>query len=186
MKIRRLTQTAFALKILKIFAFPIFHLLLVYFKISKNSESLFEAGYAYFQINNHVAAKHYFKKSIEKDGSNIYPRIWLAHILMHEKMFDEAEEHYRNIVRLDPKNNNALTNIAYVLIHTDRIYEAIEHLNEVIEILPDDSQNYSLLGECYYRIGDIENSLLNAHISIEKNHNDIMAVRLLKEIKGHP
>jgi tetratricopeptide (TPR) repeat protein len=91
-------------------------------------------------------------KAVPDDKDLLYARAMAAEKL---GMLDVTERDLREILRIDPKNVNALNSLGYTLTdRTTRFQEAMELLKQAMEIKPDDAFIMDSMGWLQYRLGN--------------------------------
>ena len=80
--------------------------------------------------------------------------VWFAYgsVLERAKRFDEAEEKFSQVLRIDPDNAAALNYLGYMLADLDRrIDDAHDMIQKALDIDPDNGAYLDSLGWVYYR-----------------------------------
>lgn len=78
---------------------------------------------------------------------------------MYEKMkrYEEAEQQFRRVLEMNPKNASALNYLGYMLADRGvRLEEAHQLISKALELDPDNAAYLDSLGWVYYRMGKLE------------------------------
>lgn len=67
--------------------------------------------------------------------------------------FEEAEEHLRRAITLDPRDTEALYSLAALRIDQQRYDEALEHLQHLIGIEPGYAKGLDAIGAVFFYLG---------------------------------
>lgn len=80
------------------------------------------------------------KLSKEQGSSEIAIEYWIGNLYETANSLDAAEEHYRNVLRLDPSNAGGMNNLGRFLIQYDRaVDEGISLVDNALKLSPDNS-----------------------------------------------
>jgi Flp pilus assembly protein TadD len=99
------------------------------------------------------------KKSKTKLPSGAAELIADAQRLFAAHKFDEAEQKYQDVLKLDPKNVYTLGNLATIELEMDKTDEAETHLQEALAIKPADAFCLGALGNLRFRQGKYDQAL---------------------------
>jgi tetratricopeptide (TPR) repeat protein len=107
---------------------------------------------AYMERGHHQMAVAEFRRALQvKPDAQAHDDLGVA--LQALGKFDEAAEHHRAALALNPKFVEALNNLATALFETGRIEEAIAYVKEVQKLHPAFPEAYLNLGTFYMRAG---------------------------------
>jgi tetratricopeptide (TPR) repeat protein len=93
-----------------------------------------------------------------------------ARALIAERFDDMAmiEQDLRRIIDLEPQNGRALNHLGYAMtLRTDRFAEAMELIERALAITPDDPAIIDSLGWVQYKLGMLEESIVNLRRAFE-------------------
>ena len=94
--------------------------------------------------------------------------------------FEDAIKHYREAIKLDPKQPvRVYQELAHQLIWHGYTEEAVTFLDDAIKSFPDQPGLYTALGACYSKIGDTYNAISNYEKAFELNRNQPLWVYLI-------
>ena len=101
----------------------------------------------------------------------------------YSDMSDEEKLEIINIrLKKDPKDAELLYDRASVYVNLERYNDAIIDLNKAIEIKPEKKEYHALLGDTYFRLGDMEHSYKAFESVITLDPNDKEGYLKLGEI----
>ena len=90
-----------------------------------------------------------------------------AAVSLHQQgKLDDAERHYRAVLRLQRDHPGVLYNLALVLIHTGRLVEAAGAYQKIIAVAPDDAMAHAYLGQVLRSLGRNEEALAHLQRSL--------------------
>lgn len=93
-----------------------------------------------------------------------------ARALIAERFDDMAviEQDLRRIIDLDPQNARALNHLGYAMtLRTDRFTEAMDLIERALTVTPDDPAIIDSLGWVQYKLGMLEESIINLRRAFE-------------------
>lgn len=105
------------------------------------------------------AADHHFKKALHLNPRLVTAQYLYGTHLATELHFEEAVEHGKIALELDPLNQALNGNIARVLYFLGRFDEAIELAQKNLELAPNFFFTHWALGVCYRQTGEFEKGL---------------------------
>jgi tetratricopeptide (TPR) repeat protein len=105
------------------------------------------------------------------------PDCWMAHsnlgtLLYNQGHIEEAMEHYRKAIQLNPNNCDDLNNLGLTLADEGRFDEAIENYYKAIQIKPDYSDALSNLGVALVVQGRFDEAIENIRKAIQIKPNN--------------
>jgi len=90
-----------------------------------------------------------------------------AAVSLHQQgKLDDAERHYRAVLRLQQGHPGVLYNLALVLIHTGRLVEAAGAYQKILAVTPDDAMAHAYLGQVLRSLGRNEEALAHLQRSL--------------------
>jgi len=72
---------------------------------------------------------------------------------------EKALEHYREVIRLDPKNLDNYFNAALILVEMNQTADALAYCTKILETRPDDPDVNEIAGQCQLQLGDYPKAL---------------------------
>lgn len=92
---------------------------------------------AYYNLKDYKKAVRYIRLALEVDQDNVAFLNQLAVSLKESGEFAEAQKTYNKVIKLDPKNLQALYNKALLLAQTEQTEESIKLLERITKAFPD-------------------------------------------------
>ncbi len=78
-------------------------------------------------------------------------------LLERQKLYDEAEKHFRAVLEIDPEDASALNYLGYMLADRNvRLDEAYQLIRKAVDLEPDNGAYLDSLGWVYYRQNKLE------------------------------
>lgn len=114
-------------------------------------------GWAHYKNGQLDKAVGFLRRSLSLDNEIADVHFHLATVLYDLEQFEEAIQHFRATVELDPENAFALNNLAYLFsernIHVD---EGLQLVDRALALEPDNSAFLDTKGWLLYRAGQLE------------------------------
>jgi len=82
-----------------------------------------------------------------------------AERLFSQRRYVEAEEKYKQVLKMDEKNPLSLANLAAIQLEMQKLNEADENLKKAVEIAPQDAYILSLMGMLRFQQGKYDEAL---------------------------
>ncbi|MEE8156085.1 MAG: tetratricopeptide repeat protein [Phycisphaerales bacterium] len=101
-----------------------------------------------------VQAITHFERAIEVKPQSSAIRHTFADTLLRAGRLEETEAQYREALKLDPENRNALLGLGELAMRENRLEEALRRLSQALGIEPYDSEVHEKLARLYTRLGD--------------------------------
>ena len=101
-------------------------------------------------------ALDHYRKALEIEPDDVFPRCNIAGILAKRGRFDEAVAWYRQALEIQPDCVMAHNNLGELLARQRRFDEAAYHYGKALQIQPDDAVAYSNLGTVWMSQGRLE------------------------------
>jgi tetratricopeptide (TPR) repeat protein len=125
---------------------------------------IFSQAILSFSEGDTITADRYIEKyiSISKERSIPHAIIQteLGEIYSEAKVFDKAEEHYRQALSVEPNNSVMTNNLSYFLIDKDRnINEGMELVESALKLQPDNFTYLDTKGWGLYKQGKYQEAL---------------------------
>ena len=79
--------------------------------------------------------------------------------LARQGFSSEAEEHFREALRINPQNSLALNNLAVLLLERGLVADSIVHLRRAIQSNPRNAEAHNNLGSALFRQGDRQEAI---------------------------
>ena len=117
-----------------------------------------DVAVAYSKNEDYERAAELFKKlvSIHPNSSELHFGLATSYAHLGEYHFDEAANEYREVLRLDPKNDVARLSLVKSLLSAragDAFRESLPYVREYIQNHADDPEGYGLEGQACRRLG---------------------------------
>ncbi len=116
----------------------------------------------YLQDKRFSDAKEILRRAEDKklDGeTNERLKYHMAAIYERQKDFDRAESLLKEVLKVNPKNADALNYIGYMLADRGvRLEEALEYVREALAIYPRNGAYLDSLGWAFFKLNDLENA----------------------------
>ena len=131
------------------------------------------------EVKMYQEAYDLYSEGLAKMPDNV--NILYARALTAEKIerIDVTFSDLEKIVKLDPKNEQALNALGYTLVdRTDRLQEGLDYILKAYEINPDDAATLDSLGWAYYRMGNHIEALKYLRQAFDKLKDSEIAAHL--------
>ena len=102
-----------------------------------------------------------FQHAIEVTENNYIAHRNLWHALLLNGKFEEAAEHLKITLKLNPRSPTTYMAMGLVLAHQDKPEEALQAYAKALAEKPDYAIVYNLAGETHYRLGNNEQAISN-------------------------
>ncbi|RFB68738.1 MULTISPECIES: tetratricopeptide repeat protein [unclassified Herbaspirillum] len=117
-------------------------------------------GIAFQEMDMLKDALECHKTSLLLDPTDIYAQNKIADTYIKQKDYDKANEHYRRVLELAPKDPNSYTKLASSLFtHQDRYEEAMALFHKALEVDPKHPITLNNVGATMYDYGETVSSL---------------------------
>lgn len=127
-----------------------------------------------------------FKKAIDVDPKAINARLALGGFYQGHNRLPEAEQQFRSAMSIEPKNPAPRAAIVRLLMEEGRRNEVEAFLRQTKHDLSDNPDGYTMLGDFYFAIGDLDKavaeygSLYRDHdkdIKVKKNYIQLLILK---------
>ena len=109
----------------------------------------------------------------------------LARAHESEGELKEAEQQYRDILKLDPENGAACHRLGVVMMNQGEADEGLLYLEQANLLLPDDADVVADLGYAYMDAGQIEQAMPLLQAAYDKNPDDKRVINNLAQALGY-
>jgi len=90
-----------------------------------------------------------------------------------QKRYEQAEQHFRQVLELDPTNSLTMNYYGYMLADkTSRTSEALKLIRKAVELDPMNGAYLDSLGWCYFKMGDFELAEDNLKKAVDRDQSD--------------
>lgn len=133
-------------------------------EIEPNKETIYyELGHLYLKKEDTLNAIHSFKLSVKENDENAFAHNSLAYALVQAEQFDEAIEHYKKAIKLNPdKEWTSIVCQALGLVYNQikgNEEAAIAMYDTAILLDPTSIDSYISIGDIYFNSGNLENAI---------------------------
>ena len=124
--------------------------------------------------NSRVIIDRLIRLSKEQGASERAIEYWIGNLYETANSLDEAEDHYRNALRLNSGNAGSMNNLAIFLIKNDRgIEEGMDLINDALKLSPDNAVFLWTKGLGCFKQGKYQESLS----LLQQVKNDLSEIR---------
>ena len=109
---------------------------------------------AYRQVAFWKNTETLWRRALAVTERNATAHVNLGQVLGNSTRYDEAEEHFRTTLELEPDSYLALVNLGFLCLKTDRHDEARELLERAVEVEPDHYQGHLYLAMTFLMLED--------------------------------
>jgi tetratricopeptide (TPR) repeat protein len=129
------------------------------------------------------AAEESFKKAVSLEPKSTVPHLALGNFYARHQRWSEAQAEYQQAIDLEPKNLSTRVALCELFLAQNQISKAEEVATQTKAALKDTSEGYRILGDLYFRIGDVPRalqeygSLFKEHpkdLRVEKNYIQLL------------
>ena len=144
---------------------------------------LLQIGKILARQKQYAEAEPYFRRVIDTDKTSYLGIMNLYTVYMTEQKTADAEKLLKEAIQNNPKSHEYLERLAYHYGTLGRRDDMLNVLAQIKSHAKDFEAVYRVVGDFYYRIGDVESAKksLNTVLQIDPNHKD--AQRSIDEIK---
>ncbi len=147
--------------------------------VSKNASGerarLFLAE-GYFYLEDLPKARETLAPLLNKGDFRAHALLLMGRIAVSENLLDEARQHFRDLLAVDPRNSRAWEYLA-VLHYQDRQYrECVEVLTEALLHFPDETRLLSLYGNALQQMGKLSDALVPLRRAYALDSGDINTI----------
>lgn len=124
-------------------------------EISGGNEMIqFQLGAVYERAKSYEQAEEQFLQIIKKNPRNAGALNYLGYMWADRGVrLDEALEHIKQAVELDPNNGAYLDSLGWVYFKLDRLPEAEQYLGEALRRVKNDATIHEHMGDLYFKRG---------------------------------
>jgi tetratricopeptide (TPR) repeat protein len=127
------------------------------------AEEYYSIGMAYFELGKYAEAERWLNRARSADRTMIASEYNLGRIAFETGRYEDALNHFENILRQDPQNVMVLKAAAYTYIRTGDFSKAEAYYSRVMNLVPesaDDGYNYALVLHAIEKYEECEAVLL--------------------------
>lgn len=136
---------------------------------SSRSESYLMLAVLQLRSNLPDQAEVNFKKAVAVDAKAVNAQIALGSFYQAHNRLSEAEQQFRHAIEVDPRNPTPRAALVRVLMQEDETDQAEAFLRQTKKDLSDNSEGYSMLGDFYFALNDIDKATTE-YSSLFKDH----------------
>ncbi len=107
-------------------------------------------AYSAYQAGNHDEARRSYKAVLRADGLNIDAMLGLGAIATREGRVADAEDWYRRVLRLEPRNDIARTALLYAQTQSRPQLGDESQIKSMLAKSPNNASLYAALGDIYF------------------------------------
>lgn len=153
---------------------------------SNRSESFLMLAVLQLRSNLPDQAEANFKQAIKVDPTAMNAQLALGSFYQAHNRLPEAEQQFRHAIDVDTKDPSPRAALVRVLMQEGNRTEAEAVLRQTKKDLPDNSEGYSMLGDFYFAINDIDRatseytSLFAAHpkdLKVKRNYVQLLILK---------
>lgn len=127
--------------------------------VPNNALFLFFKGTATHQLENNDEARWAFNKILKQGTSNIQlltqTHFSMAEIFRDEGQHAKSDEHFEEVLEIDPRNHLAMNNYAYYLsLRNEKLEHASQMVQKALELQPNSSPYLDTYGWILYQQGE--------------------------------
>lgn len=125
----------------------------------ENSLLVIDLALAQKQANKLDASFGTLSNWLDKHPTDISVRIVLADMLLDNGRLDEAQKHYTEIIKLQPKRSGAWNNLAWLLAQKGKLDEALKYAEQAYSLAPNDPMIMDTLGDILLKKGQTQKAV---------------------------
>jgi Tfp pilus assembly protein PilF len=108
-----------------------------------------------------------------KPEDKLYMSFLRGELYDREKMYDEAEQQFRDALKIDPQNAAVLNYLGYMLVdHGEKLNEALGMIRQAVELDPQNGAYLDSLGWAYFKTGQYSQAEDNLRKANERMNTD--------------
>lgn len=123
-----------------------------------------------------AAAEEDFQKALSMDPKSLAARLGLGNIYSEEQRWSEAEAQFRQAIEQEPQNLVPRISLCNVFLAENQRSQAEKVAADAKEALKSSAEGYRVLGDFYFRVGDIPKAL-QEYASLYKDHPKDLRVK---------
>lgn len=160
----------------------------LYFKEALKKNTNLNLVYCYLiptliqQLKNEEAFL-YNKKFLDAVGENENYFIYQGVLNLNNNLLEQAQKCFKNVLKINSKNYDALVNLGVVLNKMHLNHEALIPLKKAISINPNKTLAYQNIGKVYDDEADYDNAVSNYRKALTINPNDFETIHNLSLIQ---
>lgn len=107
------------------------------------------------------------EQAIKLSSDNLDYQLYRASILTHLQRYSDAIQEYKNILKVDIKNLEALNGLAFFYPHVDELEEALHYATKAIEHHEPTASVFDTRAQIHWLMGNYEKALQDFEIVVE-------------------
>lgn len=133
-------------------------------------------GRVCIQEGRKLDAVQYFEEILVNDSQNYGACILLGKLFAELESAGQAEERFRQCIKINPKNVEAYTELGKLLLSGEKFKEAIKTYKSYIGIHEEDFNGHYHLANCYYQTKDLDNAVYEYELALKLNPKSYRSV----------
>ena len=108
-----------------------------------------------------------------KPDDKLYMLFLRGELYDRQKMYDEAEQQFREALKIDPQNPAVLNYLGYMLVdHGEKLNEALDMIQKAVDLDPQNGAYLDSLGWAYFKTGQYAEAEDNLRKANERMNTD--------------
>ena len=139
-----------------------------------SAEEYFSIGMAYFNLGRYEEAERWLNRARQADRTMVASTYNLGRLAFERQRYEEAADHFEEILGRDGDNTIALRAAAYTRIRMGDFEIAERHYSRLLQLVPesaDDGYNHALVLYAMERYEQAEQTLARYPIAVQENRN---------------
>jgi tetratricopeptide (TPR) repeat protein len=129
---------------------------------SIDTEAMVELGRIRMEQGKFRQASSYYEKILADQAFNFEANLGLAQVAFIQKKWRKSSEAYRRVIYLRPKERYYYSRYIHACIKADKIGKAIEFISNLSETHPiplDESRDYLIIGDAFFKQGRMQEAI---------------------------
>jgi len=153
--------------------------------MAASAEEYYSIGMAYFELGKFEEAERWLNRARTADRTMTASVYNLGRLAFERQRYNEAAEHFEDILKRDQNNVLALRAAAYSRIKTGDIDIADKHYKKLLELSPesaDDGYNHALVLYAMERYSEAEEVLIRYPFALDEKESLLLYSRSQKAL----